>query len=140
MKFITASLLLWAGISSTAQAATSTANATSPTLGLLQVVLSLMLILVLIIGAAWMARRFLSVNSPVGTTIKLVGGINVGGRERVLLLEIGEQWVVIGVAPGHISTLTTMPRQVITPDPDKAQSRAFSSWLKQMMDKNKNDA
>lgn len=137
MKFITALLLLWAGLTSTAQAATPTASATSPTLGLLQVVLSLMLILVLIIGAAWMARRFLSVNSPAGTAIKLVGGINVGGRERVLLLEIGEQWVVIGVAPGHVSTLTTMPRQAITPNADNTQTKAFSSWLKQMMDKNK---
>lgn len=115
--------------------AASTSSTTSPTLGLLQVVLSLMAILALIIGVAWMAKRFLTINTPTGSTIKMIGGINVGGRERVLLLEIGEQWVVIGVAPGHISTLTTMPRQTIADIPESQPSKAFSVWLKQKMDK-----
>ena len=118
-----------------AHAATASTSTASPTLGLLQVVLSLLVILALIIGAAWMAKRYLTINTHAGTAIKMIGGINVGGRERVLLLEIGEQWVVIGVAPGHVSTLTTMPRQTVTPPPNTEQPKAFSAWLKQMMDK-----
>lgn len=121
---------------SSAYAANSTTVTTSPTMGLLQVVLSLLAILALIIGAAWLAKRFFTVNTHAGTVIKLVGGINVGGRERVLLLEIGEQWVVIGVAPGHISTLTTMPRQAVAASTRQEQPKAFSAWLKQIMDKN----
>lgn len=120
-----------------AHAATSaTAATSSPTLGLLQVVLSLLLILVLIIAVAWMAKRFLTVHTQAGTAIKMLGGISVGSRERVLLLEIGEQWVVIGVAPGHVSTLTTMPRQTIPDNTQSESPKAFSAWLKQMMDKN----
>ena len=56
--------------------------------------------------------------------------------KHVLLLEIGEQWVVVGVAPGHISTLTTMPRQAVAANTRQEQPKAFSAWLKQVMDKN----
>lgn len=134
MKFRQLLILSAAGAHSFAYAANPQTSAVSPTLNLLQVVLALLAILALIIGAAWMAKRFLAVNTHAGTAIKMIGGISVGGRERVLLLEVGEQWVVIGVAPGHISTLTTMPRQTIIPD-NHESPKAFSAWLKQKMEK-----
>lgn len=136
MKKNLALLMALSMLHSSAYAANSTTMTTSPTMGLLQVVLSLMTILALIIGVAWLAKRFFTVNTQAGTVIKLLGGINVGGREKVLLLEIGEQWVVIGVAPGHISTLTTMPRQAVAASTKQEQPKAFSAWLKQIMDKN----
>lgn len=134
MKLRQLLLLSAGGMHSLAYAANPPVSTASPTLDLLQVVLALLAILALIIGAAWMAKRFLAVNTHAGTAIKMIGGINVGGRERVLLLEVGEQWVVIGVAPGHISTLTTMPRQTIIPGNNESP-KAFSAWLKQKMEK-----
>ncbi|HET9114002.1 MAG TPA: flagellar biosynthetic protein FliO [Burkholderiales bacterium] len=108
-------LLPAAAVSSPAQAAASVAAhagvALSPTISLLQVALSLFAILALIMGAAWLTRRYLSISPRANTAIKMISGLNLGGRERVLLLEVGEQWIVVGVSPGHISTLATMPRQ-----------------------------
>lgn len=114
---------------------TPAASPPSPTLGLLQVVLSLAVILVLIMGAAWFARRFMLGNVQTGSTIKMLGGINLGGRERVILLEVADQWIVVGVAPGQVNALATMPRQAIANSPDTKQP-AFAAWLKQKMDKN----
>lgn len=138
MRITLALLAALSAMHSSAYAANSTTMTTSPTMGLLQVVLSLVAILALIIGAAWIAKRFFTVHAQGGSVIKLLGGINVGGREKVLLLEIGEQWVVVGVAPGHISTLTTMPRQAVVANTNTTQEqpKAFSAWLKQIMDKN----
>lgn len=107
----------------------------SPTLDLLQVILSLVVILGLIIGAAWFAKRFMLTSTQTGATIKMLGGINLGGRERVMLLEVADQWIVVGVAPGHVSTLTTMPRQVLPDISNNTQPTAFATWLKQKMDK-----
>lgn len=136
MKRLTPFLMLW--ITTFAQAAT-TAHAEGPlssAFSLLQVALSLLVILVLIMGTAWFAKRYLSNHSSSNTAIKMISGLNVGGRERVLLLEVGEQWVVIGVAPGHISTLTTMPRQsVAAHHPNEVRqtfSAAMSARFKQM--------
>ncbi|MDA8327930.1 MAG: flagellar biosynthetic protein FliO [Betaproteobacteria bacterium] len=136
MKRLTPLLMLWA--TSFAQAATTThaEGSLSSAFSLLQVALSLLVILVLIMGMAWFAKRYLSSHTSTNTAIKMISGLNVGGRERVLLLEVGEQWVVIGVAPGHISTLTTMPRQpVTTHHPNETRqtfSAAMSARFKQM--------
>ncbi len=123
--------LAHAVITSTAPIAASP----SPTLDLLQVILSLVVILGLIIGAAWFAKRFMLTSTQTGASIKMLGGINLGGRERVVLLEVADQWIVVGVAPGHVSTLTTMPRQALPDISNNTQPAAFATWLKQKMDK-----
>uniref|UniRef100_E6QR69 Putative flagellar biosynthesis protein, FliO n=1 Tax=mine drainage metagenome TaxID=410659 RepID=E6QR69_9ZZZZ len=136
MKRLTPLSLFWT--TSFAQAATTThaEGPLSSAFSLLQVALSLLVILVLIMGTAWLAKRYLSTHTSTNTAIKMISGLNVGGRERVLLLEVGEQWVVIGVAPGHISTLITMPRQpVATHHPNEMRqtfSAAMSARFKQM--------
>ena len=140
MKHLTAIILLTlTAITPFAHATATTiaapVAATSPTLGLLQVVLSLAVILVLIMGAAWFFKRFMLGNIQTGSTIKMLGGINLGGRERVILLEVADQWIVVGVAPGQVNTLATMPRQILPKTPDTSQP-AFATWLKQKMDKN----
>lgn len=114
--------------------------ALSPSVSLLQVALSLFAILALIMGAAWLAKRYLSINPRANTAIKMVSGLNLGGRERILLLEVGEQWLVVGVAPGHISTLATMPRQAVdAPDPritGKTFAAALAARFKHTRDEN----
>jgi flagellar protein FliO/FliZ len=50
-----------------------------------------------------------------------VGGIAVGSRERVLLLEVGEHWLVVGVAPGSVTGIATLPRGEL---PDGPQTSA----------------
>jgi flagellar protein FliO/FliZ len=107
----------------------------TPTLDMLQVVLSLIVILGLIIGAAWFAKRFMLTSTHNGTTIKMLGGVNLGGRERVMLLEIADQWIVVGVAPGQVNTLATMPRQSLPNTQTNTPPAAFATWLKQKMDK-----
>lgn len=127
-----------------AQAAASvTAHAgvaLSPSVSLLQVALSLFAILALIMGAAWLAKRYLSIGPRANTAIKMVSGLNLGGRERIILLEVGEQWLVVGVAPGHISTLATMPRQTAdAPDSretGKSFAAAMSDRFKRMREEN----
>jgi flagellar protein FliO/FliZ len=109
--------------------------APTPTLDMLQVVLSLIAILVLIIGVAWFAKRFMLTSNHNGTTIKMLGGVNLGGRERVMLLEIADQWIVVGVAPGQVNTLATMPRQTLPNSTNNTQPAAFATWLKQKMEK-----
>ncbi|HAN55494.1 MAG TPA: flagellar assembly protein FliO, partial [Betaproteobacteria bacterium] len=67
--------------------------------------------------------------------VRVVGGVSVGGRERVLIVEVADQWIVVGVAPGRVNALATMPRQendVLTTAP---AAQNFSSWLKQTMEK-----
>jgi flagellar protein FliO/FliZ len=50
-----------------------------------------------------------------------VGSASVGTRERVVVLELGDRWLVVGVAPGHVSAIANLEKGVATND-DKADS------------------
>ena len=56
--------------------------------------------------AAWLLKRFArgSWSLPAGA-IKVIGGVAVGQRERVVVVEVGGTWLVVGVAPGQVRAL-----------------------------------
>jgi flagellar protein FliO/FliZ len=72
--------------------------------------------------------------------LRVVGALNIGARERIMVVEVGDQWIVVGASPGRINTLATMPRQegveggaVHAGHAQPAGS--FSDWLKNTIDK-----
>ena len=103
----------------------------------LQVVFGLVVVLGLLMGVAWWLKRFGPVSRAGGSAAKIVGGVSVGARERVMVVEVGDQWIVIGVAPGSVNALSTMPRQehLVQEDAYTGSSQNFAGWLKQTLDK-----
>jgi flagellar protein FliO/FliZ len=99
-------------------AADSGAGAAAPgmTSGLLQATLGLAIVLALIWGAAWVVRRLTPATRSGGSAIKVVASQSVGPRERVVLVEIGGTWLVVGVAPGRVNALHTLPKSVLAED------------------------
>jgi flagellar protein FliO/FliZ len=39
----------------------------------------------------------------------------IGTRERIVLVEIGDTWIVVGLVPGQIRTLHTLPKGELKP-------------------------
>jgi flagellar protein FliO/FliZ len=66
---------------------------------------------------------------------KIVGGVSVGNRERVVVVEVADLWIVVGVAPGRVNALATMPRQKTAAGDDAPAANNFSSWMKQIIEK-----
>jgi flagellar protein FliO/FliZ len=133
MRLIHTLVLLLCAASAHAAEPASPASAGS----LFQVLLGLVVVLGCMAGAAWMLRRFGLAKSTSASAVKVVGGINVGTRERVLVVEVGDQWIVVGVAPGRVNALSTMPRQEAVTLPESATpvAKNFSAWLKQTIEK-----
>lgn len=103
---------------------------------LFQVLLGLIAVLGLMAGAAWLVRRLGLARMTTPSTVKVVGGVSVGTRERILVVEVADQWIVVGVAPGRVNTLTTMDKQELPVEADNGPvAKNFSAWLKQTMDK-----
>lgn len=136
---MTAGISVLAALASTAIAADAASSAGPSTAGnLLQVTLGLLVVLGLMAAAAWVLRRFNAAKGGNAADIKIIGGVSVGNRERVVVVEVADQWIVVGVAPGRVNALGTMARQettTATPADDTPLAKDFSSWLAQTMNK-----
>ncbi len=110
-------------------------TATPPDLGAsaLQMMLGLIVVLGLLLGTLWLLKRISQPNGPVAGLMRVVAGVSVGPRERVVILELGNSWLVLGVSPGQVSTLAEIPRQEVPTSPQTLSGGDFSSWLKQVV-------
>ena len=72
---------------------------------LLQVTLGLLVILMIIIGIAWLVRRYGRFQSSASGSLKILGGLFIGPKERIVLLQVGDTQLLVGVAPGRVQTL-----------------------------------
>ena len=79
---------------------------------LLQTTFGLIIILVAIGGLAWLVKRFGNVSIGAQGKMKIVGGLSLGARERVVLLEVGDKQLLVGVAPGRIQTLHVLDEPI----------------------------
>ena len=92
------------------------AGATSAAGGLAQVTLSLMLVLAAVFAAAWVVRRFKNFGRPGAGAIQIVADVALGTKERAVLIQVGAQQLLVGVAPGRINTLHVLAEPVRTDD------------------------
>ena len=97
----------------------------------LQVLTGLGLVLLLVIGTAWLLRRVGRVPGLSNQSIRTIAALAVGTRERVVLLEVGATWILVGVAPGHVRALATLPRgEVAAVEAHTQESAPFQALLK----------
>jgi len=85
--------------------------------GLLQAASGLAVVLALIFLCAWTARRLGLQKHNSGRLVKVVASTAIGQRERVVVVEIGGTWLTLGVTPGQIQPLHSMPAQELPEDP-----------------------
>ncbi|AYM77906.1 flagellar biosynthetic protein FliO [Janthinobacterium agaricidamnosum] len=113
---------------------------TSSAGSLLQTIFALMFVLALLIGLAWFMKRYGPKVMGGNNKMRVVSSLNLGGRERIVLVEVADQWIVVGASPGRINALATMPRQegelpqLATAQNGPAAAN-FSEWLKQTIEK-----
>jgi len=94
--------------------------------------------LLIVIGAilvmTWLIRRMGYVPGRVTGAMKILGGISLGQRERVVLMQVGEQQLVVGIAPGNIRTLLVLDKHVTVQDSSTdAGEGSFAQKLQAML-------
>jgi flagellar protein FliO/FliZ len=147
--FATTVILLVSHLAVAAEPAAKAAESAATAGSLFQVLFGLVVVLGLMGGLAWLLKRHGGVRMNATAPVKIVGGIPVGNREKILVIEVAGQWIVVGVAPGRVSTLATMPRPDSTALQGEALAAAladagasgaalppktFSAWLKQTIE------
>lgn len=111
------------------------AHPVTPEIGtsLVQVALGLGVVVLLLVGALHVLKRLHAPRGAAGALLRTVAAIAVGPRERVVVVEIDETWLVVGVAPGRISMLHSLPRSSAATEPGAAPTtpQDFGKWLRQ---------
>jgi flagellar protein FliO/FliZ len=79
---------------------------------LLQLTFGLLVVLAAIVGSAWLLRRYGRLQSGADGALHIIGGLSMGPRERVVLVQVGKQQLLLGVAPGRIQTLHVLDEPV----------------------------
>lgn len=99
---------------------------------LLQVLLGLALVIAAIVATGWVLRR-IGPSQSAGGLLRVVGGVMVGPRERLVVVEVGEQWLVLGVAAGSVNLLQALPRGAGATAQPAAGIALDPAWLKRLL-------
>ncbi|WP_026077957.1 MULTISPECIES: flagellar biosynthetic protein FliO [unclassified Pseudomonas] len=125
-------------------AAEPVAQAAAPALGsgvggqLTQLVLGLLLVVGLIFVLAWVLRRVQRIGPGNAQVIELVGSRALGPRDRLVLVQVGDEQILLGITPGRITPLHVLKQPV-----DVAQTQAatpeFAQRLMELLGKDQKD-
>lgn len=113
------------------------AEATYPAPGLgagqvFTVLAGLAFVLALVFGCGWLVKRFSGMPSARTGAIKVVSVLPIGSRERLALVEVGGQQLLLGVTAQQITTLHTFDEPVVDAADIKNNSE-FAQKLHQML-------
>lgn len=131
--------LLFAAAPTLAWAADSAVPARPPVVGWAQWAGALLVVLAALAVFFLLLRR-VSGMAGVGTRhLRILAGVSLGARERVVLLQTGNKQLVLGVCPGRIQTLCVLegddrvPVEPAAPVAAAAEGAGFSSLLNSLL-------
>ena len=101
--------------------------ATSPGLG--GAVLALLAVLALIVALAWLLKRLPATGLRSSEQLRVVASLAVGQRERVVVVEVGGQQLLLGVTAQSITTLHQLPESLAIPAPQPLSASPFAQLL-----------
>ena len=99
---------------------------------LVQVSFSLLMVLACIVAVAWLLKRMNVAQQGTGSLLKVIGSVAIGQRERVVLIEVEDTWLLVGVGPGQIRTLHQMEKSADWPS-DASQVTATDNKFSKML-------
>lgn len=79
---------------------------------LAQVTLSLLLVLAAVFAAAWLMKRLRGFGRFGANTIQIIADAPLGTKERAVLIQVGGQQLLLGVAPGRVNMLHVLTEPV----------------------------
>ena len=134
-----ASVLAAEPVAATAAAAAPAVN--SGVAGqLTQLVFGLLLVLGLIFVLAWLLRRVQQAGpAGKGQVIEIVGSRALGPRDRLMLVQVGNEQILLGLSPGTITALHVLKEPVHVPSATEKTTPEFAQRLMELLGKDQKD-
>jgi flagellar protein FliO/FliZ len=91
-----------------------------------RVTLALILVLAAVFAAAWFSRRMHGVGSSRSSALEVIAQLPLGPRERAVLVRVGSQQVLLGVASGNVRALHVLPPSAVPGQGDAGSVEALA--------------
>lgn len=102
-----------------------------------QLLLGLTLVVGVILLLAWLLRRVNGIPAQ-GQGMKVLAALPLGQRERAVLVQIGQEQLLLGVAPGRVSLLARFDEPVV--DSAELRGAAFAERLQQVLGRGQSES
>lgn len=99
-------------------------------MSLLQTMMGLILVLGCIVLVAWLLKRTTSFHTAANGKMKVIAGLPLGTRERAVLVQIGDEQLLLGVTPQQVNLLCKLDK---TLPADSSERPDFAGKLRQIM-------
>lgn len=131
-------LSFWSVVGFTAEQSNTLAakTLTTPpvtTSALLETLLGLFVVLACIAFLAWLLRRTGRFQTTANGEMKIITSLALGPRERAVLLQVGDQQILLGVTSQHVQTLHILETPVSTTNPKSNSNTNFAEKFQQVM-------
>ncbi|HCJ29867.1 MAG TPA: flagellar biosynthetic protein FliO [Pseudomonas sp.] len=103
-----------------------------------KLLLGLLLVIGLIFLLAWLLRRMQQLNPRGNQAIKLISSHALGPRERLVLVQVGSEQVLLGLSAGRITPLHVLEEPVHLPDAEPANPE-FAQRLMELLGRDQKD-
>lgn len=119
-----------------AQTAAAKGGPTVDASGLLQMMLSLLLVIGLIVGLSWVVGRVRGVRLGSGSSgnMSILAELVIGPRERIVLVRVGDAQALLGVSSAGVNSLTLLDRPLGLAEP-AVNPANFAQKLREAMNR-----
>ncbi|MDX2457116.1 MAG: flagellar biosynthetic protein FliO [Gammaproteobacteria bacterium] len=101
---------------------------------LMQSVTALFIVLVSVVVLALVMRRFGRLQSSAKGALQMIDGMALSTRERIVLVQVGDTQVLLGVAPGRVEAVHVLDKPVVTSGREEMTGN-FAARLKEVLGK-----
>lgn len=98
--------------------------------GLFVVILSIVIVV-------WLIKRLGRFSYSGQQTVNVIGGVSLGTREKIVLIEIGNEQLLIGVAPGQVSMLHKLSEPIEVAQNTETFHSVLGQKVKSMLKRDK---
>lgn len=79
---------------------------------------SLVLVILMMLVLLYLMKRFSFKGQMIHGSVRIVSALNIGPRERIMLIQAGNEQILVGSTPGSIRSLHVLAEKVETSSDD----------------------
>lgn len=80
---------------------------------------SLMLVILMMVVLLYLMKRFSFKSNMIHGSVRIISALNIGPRERIMLIQAGDEQILVGSTPSSIRALHVLADNVDTSESNK---------------------